>query len=66
MLNLKNKSNRSVLLKKTSKPTDTIKLVVTSVESKGGWGKVTGAEQEVLAIMYKINSVQNYILQHRE
>ena len=55
-----------MLLKKTSKPTDTIKLVVTSVESKGGWGKVTGAEQEVLAIMYKINSVQNYILQHRE
>ena len=40
--------------------------MVTSGESKGGKGDIGVGNYEVQTILYKINKLQVYIVQHRE
>ena len=40
--------------------------MVTSEEKEGGWGKMGVGDQEIQTTTYKINKLQEYIVQNRE
>ena len=42
------------------------KLVVTGGEREGWKGKIRVGDYEAQTIMYKINKLQRYVIQHRE